>query len=98
MYLCYGVDVVHLLTRRRYRGNARLLILIRRHKTEATKQLVRVCAGRDAGRIWTGKDAQIQACADDTLQWFPHENENYTNISHQAQMHHLLLQPQPTHQ
>lgn len=65
MYLCYGVDVVHLLTRRRYCGNTRLLILIRRNKAEATKQLVCVSAGRDAGRIWTGKDAQIQACADD---------------------------------
>lgn len=50
------------------------------------------------GESGQATDAQIQACADDTLQWFPHENENYTNISHQAQMHHLLLQPLRTHQ
>lgn len=50
------------------------------------------------GESGQATDAQIQACADDSLQWFPHENENYTNISHQAQMHHLLLQPLHTHQ
>lgn len=50
--LCYGVDV-HLLSRRRHRGNTGLLIsLISCHKAETPKQLVCVCTRRDARRIW----------------------------------------------
>lgn len=60
-YMCYGVDVVHLLPRRRYCSNTGLLILIRCNKAETTKQLVCVCAGRDARRIWICKDTQIQS-------------------------------------
>lgn len=69
MYLCYGVDVVLLLTRRRDCSNTRLLILICRNEAEATKQLVCVCTRRDTRRIWAGKDAQIQACDGKSLQW-----------------------------
>lgn len=60
VYLGYGLNVVYLLTTRRHRGNTRLLNWIRCNKAEATKQLVRVCAGRDAGRVWTGRDTQTE--------------------------------------
>lgn len=60
VYLRYGLNVVYLLTTRRHRGNARLLNWIRGNKAETTKQLVCVCAGRDAGRVWTGRDTQTE--------------------------------------
>lgn len=57
-YLGYGVDVAFLRTARRYRGHAGLLTLIGRNEAEASKQLVSVGAGGDAGGVWT--DAQTE--------------------------------------
>lgn len=57
-YLCDGV--AHLLAGGHHRRNIRLLVLIGGDKTEAAKQLVCVCAGREAGRVWTEWETMVR--------------------------------------
>lgn len=69
-YLWYWVNgVAHILSRWCYHSDGGLRNLTGCHKAEPTKQLVCVCTGGDARRVYEGNDTQIWAAAVDTSHW-----------------------------